>query len=461
MLLAVVAASRLLGWWMGLRLDVTNLVHGWHLLDPAWLQGDLLRSVWHLHATPPGLHLAVGGVLKAFGEAGLAPAFWLQGAVLAVALWGLLGALGLRPWPAAGLAGLFVVSPACLLYEHWLFYTYPVTVLLVVGAWAFHAWLASGRVRLAWLCWGSLAAISLTMAAFHLVWLVALGAWGYVAARRQGVDGWGSRLAFLVPTSLVVAWYLKNLVLFGVFGPSSWLGMNLSRVTIREIPLARRVVHVREGRLGPITLRPEFCGVATYAGLYPPVPPTGVPALDATEKAGGAPNLNHRDVVAISRAFAAEVPRAFWLEPARWGRSVVLAQVWYFSPAADFPFPGDNRRLLAPWEGPFDAALNGCLRPYVTPAPPDAGVVRRLPGQVAWWLVVATPLLLLWGTRRAGPSTPRAATLGLLVACVVFVWALGFIEQGENNRFRFATDPLLLALLGAWLAARRRPAEPV
>ncbi|MEB3330567.1 MAG: hypothetical protein VKQ33_15180 [Candidatus Sericytochromatia bacterium] len=454
-LLLLVLASRLGCWWLGVRLDVTNLLHGWHLLEPAWLTADLLRSVWHLHATPPLLNLGIGVVLKVAGPAALAPAFWALGGLLTVALLALLRGLGLGAWSAAGLTALFMLSPACLLYEHWLFYTYPVTLLLVAGTWAFHRWLQTGRVGLAWLSGASFAAASLTMAAFHLLWLLAVSWWGLLAARRQGLEGWGVRLAFGLPAALVAGWYLKNLLLFGVFGPSSWLGMNLSRVTLREIPLARREAYVAAGRLGPVALKPAFEGVEAYAGLYEPTPPTGVPALDACRKASGAPNMNHRDVVPIARAFQAEVPRALALEPGRWVRSVALAQAVYFQPASDFPFPGANPRLLRPWAEFYEAAFGGCWRPWLGPAAREAGLGERAVRRAAWWLVVATPLLVLWALRRAGPGTPRGATLGLAVGCVVFVWALGFIEQGENNRFRFATDPLLLALLAAWLAERR------
>jgi hypothetical protein len=459
LLLAAVVTSRGLGWWLGLRLDTTNLLHGWHLLDPAWLTHDLLRSVWHLHATPPGLHLALGALLKVGGMAALTPAFWAVGGLLAVALHALMRRLGAGGWAAAGLTGLFMLSPACLLYEHWLFYTYPVTLLLVVGAWSFHAWLGTRHIGLAWLCGISMAAVSLTMAAFHLAWYVAVALWAWLAARRQGADRWAVRMAFAVPGAVVLAWYVKNMLVFGVFGPSSWMGMNLSRVTIREIPLAQRAAHVAAGRLGPIALHAEFQPVEAYAGLYTPLPATGVPALDAPRKASGAPNMNHRDVVPVARAYMTEVPRALWLEPGRWGRSVALAQAAYFLPASDFPFPGENPRLLRAWREPFEAAFNGCLRPWLGVPPQDAGLLGHAARRVAWWLVLATPLLGAWAWRRSGLGTPTAATLGLLVGCVLFVWALGFIEQGENNRFRFATDPLLLAVLAAWLAARQARRE--
>ena len=58
---------------------------------------------------------------------------------------------------------------------------------------------------------------------------------------------------------------------------------------------------------------------------------------------------------------------------------------------------------------------------------------------------------------RAGPLEAADLTALYLLLTVLWVAAAGnWLELGENDRFRFMTEPLALALLG-WLLAGARP----
>jgi hypothetical protein len=74
-------------------------------------------------------------------------------------------------------------------------------------------------------------------------------------------------------------------------------------------------------------------------------------------------------------------------------------------------------------------------------------------------LLVGLPALMLFGLRRVFVSrreeplvdSSRKQRLLILYLCfnVGYVAVVGnFLESGENNRFRFATDPLSLVLFG-------------
>ena len=88
------------------------------------------------------------------------------------------------------------------------------------------------------------------------------------------------------------------------------------------------------------------------------------------------------------------------------------------------------------------------------------------------WFLMAGCLLLLVGCvavlRRAFEAgewkSPQVLLLAYILATVIYLALIGnFFEVGENNRFRFAVDPLLFAaaahLVTRWRRAIRTP-EP-
>src|SRR5690606_22626116 len=117
------------------RFDVSPFGGFWHLIDPDLLRERLAESLFYLHSQPPLFSLWLGIYAKLFpDEAAFGRAFALSYLALAVLhallLVGLARALGLRGWLSFLPAALFTASPSVLLYESFLFYSYPVLVLV-------------------------------------------------------------------------------------------------------------------------------------------------------------------------------------------------------------------------------------------------------------------------------------------------------------------------------------------
>ncbi len=53
-LVGLFVASRLIAWTAGVRFDDSTLTWYWQFLDVELLRQDLARSLWYLHAQPPG-----------------------------------------------------------------------------------------------------------------------------------------------------------------------------------------------------------------------------------------------------------------------------------------------------------------------------------------------------------------------------------------------------------------------
>jgi hypothetical protein len=239
------------------------------------------------------------------------------------------------------------------------------------------------------------------------------------------------------------------------------MGMSLAQTATRLTPPGERERSIgADPALAILAVKP-YSPLADYAGRAPLPPPAGVPALDRPVKSTGAPNFNHLAYVGISRAYLAAARAWIARYPGRYLHAVGVAHLVYFRSAADNNWLRANRWRIAGFSRFWDRLVYGQWRPFDN---------RLGPGAVAWaWalLVPAVTVLALVRIARAGrdgEADPRTLTAAYLLLTILWVAAAGNgIELGENNRFRFLTEPFALALAG-WLAAGPRgpkPAPPV
>lgn len=215
----------------------------WQFVEPCLLRDRLFETIIHLHAQPPLMNLWAGVALKLEALSGVNVLHWL----LAFHL--LIGASA--AWAAARLTriycrirtvrlaagGLIVFHP--LLYAMSFVYFYPLheTLALTLIPIAMGAYVARPNARrLAALC-AAVAFLALTRALFHFLWgfatlALAMGAaHGWRRGQKPGRRHWAIILAC---TLLLLAWPVKNKIMFGVFNSSSWQGLNFSHALCWE-----------------------------------------------------------------------------------------------------------------------------------------------------------------------------------------------------------------------------------
>lgn len=439
----------------GVRFDEAPLTTFWQNLDVELLRSKLAESLLYLHCQPPLWNLFLGLVLA------VAPArhllvFWgmalLTGLGLYVALFGLLRRMEASLLVSLLLATLFAVSPAFVLQEHSLFYAFPVAALLTASALFLDLLLRKGSLAAGAAFFGTLLALASTWALFHLAYIVVVtsGLW-WLAPRVRGVV-----LKVGLPAlALLGLLYGKNLVLFGEFAPSTWVGMNLARVTIRRLGHDRRELLIRRGVLSEVARVRPFAPLVDYPTRFSDAARfEGVACLHDVFKSTGAPNMNHLAYVAISSLYLHDAWQVIRHEPAAYLQGVREAWLDYLSSATESSFLDANR----------DAA-----RRFVAV---EERVYGRLPRPlferqgVAYYLYPILDLALLVGFAgglatafgRRGSADPDRRVLALYL-CFTIAWVAlvgNSLEVGENNRFRFATDPLSVALLGGLLSRASR-----
>ena len=459
-LAALFIAGRLLYWLMGVRFDAIPLRWLPHYLDPELLRTDLLESLFYLHSQPPLFNLFLGTLVKSLpghiAEIGHA-VYLVLGGLLYATLFVLMRELGVSTTTAVTLASLCAMSPAVVLYENWLYYAFPVAVVLTVSALLLYRVLTTRRTRDAAAFFACLFLLSGTWSVFHLAYYLASAVALVCVSDRR--DRRRLLLVSAVPFLVLTGLYAKNAVVFGRFTLSSWMGMNMARITTEQVPLEERRRLVAGGTLSTVSLNPPFGPLEVYGSDYLRVPGyEDVAALSQVKRSTGFRNYNHLGYLAVSDRYLGDAIAVLRHHPGAYLRGLGAAWLQYLRPSHDFyllmnlPTIGVVTRL-------YDALVYGRVSLGMLSGAEEP--------EVYLGLLAGIPLLVgygLWRARAgdaAGNATERARRAVIAYAClnVVYVAVVGnAFEVGENNRFRFVTEPLCFVLAGLfvhdWLVPR-------
>jgi hypothetical protein len=422
------AASRLVYHACGVRFDWSTIGYFSQLVDPTLLRSHLGQSLFYLHAQPPLYNLLTGIVLKVAPQAPgavLWPLFLACGLYTGLCLYVILLRLRVPTIAAALVASAIVVSPPFVIYENWYFYPH-LNVMWLVGS---VAWLAQSRGRPGRemvICAAHLAGLSLTRSLFHPLFFVLVSLLT-VALVAPGVRR-RAALCFAVPGVLVLALCVKNQILFGFFGTSSWSSRNVFRSVTTILGPTRTRSERRLGRISPaITINAFDPGDRVMAVFGLEIPPTGIPALDAVYKVDASlnpANFNHRSYPPSARLYARDVRDLIAAYPLSYLRGLwKISLPLYFHPVDEDNFFSANRHPIARaarWFAAFDGAES-----------------------THWVLAVGLALAVI---ASLTPVVSRADRVVVAFAILAIAWitCAGVVgEIGENSRFRYK---------GLWLA---------
>lgn len=444
-------SSRIYAYAAGLRFDGSEWQYFWHFIDPKLLESSLLESIYYLHSQPPLPNLFMGISLKLFGSA-LPVVFSLYflclGALLSAGTYLLMRRMHVSTWTASILCAIWCASPAMLLFENFLFYTYPVLAMLVASAFCLERYFVCQSRRALVIYFALVTGIVLTRALFHPLWLVCAFSLPLLFANTR--EHWRSTWVLaLVSCTLVGSLMVKNRLEFGTASLSSWRGMNIARTVLDRLPKETRSKWIQEGKLSAWANIGSFRALNQYPGLEL-APLSGVALLDQVRKSNQAINLHNRAYIAVSEQLQRDAMWVICTHPRLYLYSFGQSLLDSAQPAHSY------RALKKPL-----AHISGIERLY------DIFLSWKLGKRnVGPWLL-AFPLLVAFGffcIFRASDKRERALWIFVLgsILWVVLIGALA--ERSENARFRFLVDPFLLLLAGRMISdlvklARKRSPE--
>jgi hypothetical protein len=367
----------------------------------------------------------------------------------------------IAPAWAAVVTILFVDSPITMLYENWLFYTFPLAILLCGSALALQRYLATRRAPDAAIFFWLVATLVLARNIFHPVWMLSVVA-ALIAVergRRRQVA-----LAALAPTLVVLALLVKHVIVFhALFQGRPIQQMNLAAMTSMRLSETERGRLIREGKLTPLSDTPITAGPNGFQRFVPPPPKTGIPVLDAPYKTGsGYPNWNNSIFVPVGERYGADADYVLRHYPGVYVAAVRENFDRYVLPGEQTdPFNTrsyKNRLALQPLLTQYNRLF----------------AWQRSPGRTPWAHSIGFPLLLLFALfvvvvairrRRvfddASPERIDAITIAYALYATLWLSAATLLlSYGDHNRYRFKASAfycLFAALFGqwAWTQARR------
>ena len=295
--------SRLGYYLAGVRFDARPILHYYQFVDPELLKHRLIESMYYLHVQPPGWNIYTGIALKLFPRSypvALHIAHLLMGLAICWLIYYLMRVLGVSSWIAFALATWFTVSPGVVLFENYLLYEYVVGFLLVAAA--VSLWRYAALNSLPWLVlfFALLLALVLFRNMFNLIYVVAiLAALIYLSkGRRQSIV-----LAGALPLLVVLGLYTKNLILFGSFSGSTWLGMNMDTITAHQLTSREARDFVNHRVISPVSLLDLGSPIQMYRPYIQMPALTGIPVLDECVTSNGATNFNCLAFLQVEHAY--------------------------------------------------------------------------------------------------------------------------------------------------------------
>ena len=452
----------------GVEFDASSIPGFWQFMDPALLRADALRTLYWCHAQPPAFNAMLALTQKVCGDstAGcLDVGFLFTGLVLHCVLFSLMLRLLVPSSWAVGVTLVFAFTPASILFENWFFYTHPVACALALSGLFLHRTIDRGAPPRDVILFSLLlASIVLTRSLFHLIWLLAVVALFGCAASTS----WRRVAACsVVPVLVCVATYAKNAIEFGTFSTSSWLGMSLARLAVEPLPLAERERMVELGELSWVSTVEPYSALEEYPVEWRRVESWVIdhPVLRDARKSTQGINLNHAAYLEISRSYFNDSLRLLVRRPDVYLASVGAAWMTFIQPPSIYNWLHANRQRIesydAAWNRWFYGFSEGGCSTGINEGPRVAVTCLNTLGKVwvifAAVVVAAAFFLGVRELRRAGGDPALGACLVFCSGTTLWVALVGnALELGENNRFRYMVEPLVLAQMAWFVAAVAR-----
>jgi hypothetical protein len=434
----------------------------WQLLPWPPLLEDLGGSLLDLHAQPPLLNLLFGAALRLGVATGwpleriLEPIYFLAGAATVLVTWVVAARLVPRRGVRIAVLLVLLLNPYFYAVHHYLFYTAWELLLLSLVALLGIRYLAvptPGRLAAVL---GVATVLVYARSAFHPLWfaataaaLVALASGHARAARTRHL------VVAALALALALAWPLKNLARFGVFGFSSWSGVSLARGLPTGEPLLPSGYPQRLAAFARASTEPPDPRAVVEAQRLVPPELASRPTLAAVTKPDGSPNWNHYALVPLSRAVGDAALERLRDDP---GLLLYKAVDFYLNGYAVYearwPYTAEFSPELTvgdAWARAYELLVFQRFRPY------DGRRTAATTGfALLFPLVVGGALLLLW---RRRPWAVEERAIALLLGTILWILALVVLVDGpEGNRVRFCTEPYLLLVAG-WAVCAVRSAR--
>ena len=440
--------SRVIYYLVGIRF---MFLMGWQTLDLNLLRHNLIESIFYLHSQPPMQNLFLGILLKIFDNKWMLAAHFIYiilGLALSITLYLLARRLGASRIWGLSISLFSVVNPAGILYENSFFYSYPTAVMLGLAALFLHIFVSKWKLKDGIIFFSLAALIILTRSLFHPIWFLA-AALLLILIFKEKYQRKLILKALIIPLLIVLAWYGKNIYLFGVKESSSWMGMNFTHMTIDRISQQEKEDLVQKGILSRLSLIGAFQSPSEYKNIYP-MKETGIAVLDQE-------SMNSLVYIPASKQLFEDDKNLILAEPKVYLKSIMISYYIYFLPSSNYSFIAQNRQKIELYNRLFNLVAFGKI---LGGDQINVSLTPRSIFNLEWFVIILYILMTVFiikescnfFVKKYKLKPEYITTLLFMYETILYVMLVGnFLELGENHRFRFLTDPLFFVIVGLML----------
>ncbi len=440
---------------LGMFFDPTPLNGYFQFIDIILLQTRLVESLIFYHGSPPMLNLFTGVGLKIFGHHYLlffSFAYHLMGALLAMSFMLLVRHLTANRILALIATAFLVFSPALVLYQNWLMYTFPTATLITFSVYALLKVTRTSSYVWLHIFFATLGLLVMTRSLFHLGWfalVIAIALWLLPALRSKVI------IACIAPLLICTLWYGKNQLLFDNFGSSTWLGLGLSNITTLTVSKDDLQPHVDSGRLSTLALssRKEKEGTIFTTESTP----TGIAVLDHPSTSLGVNNFNYALMPSFNKVLIKDASTIIRLFPFDYLSAVIDSNKLFFSTNSVSPFfRTEAKQAFHGIRTAYDLLFYGAGWSSNKVSVPLFGEYRDFSlvsnfGYTTfflWITSIAYALVFFFRGYRQRNRDRDYIVIGYIAFVMLYIQGISTtVEYSENYRYRFLAEPISWVLI--------------
>lgn len=425
-------------------------------LDPLLLKDDLAQSLFYLHSQPPLFNGFLGVVLKLSSTPSLSYEilFHTAGIIICLSFYGILSYLSINWVISLFITVAFMLNPTLILYEHLLYYSYFEVLFVSLSLFFFIRWCREKKIADVLLFWASLLCLCGIHSVFHPLFILATSIsltsylWFWIKDKQFAKMLFLASLLALAP---LTALCIKNFLVFGFFGTSSWDGMNLWTKVNGFASEQLEDLH-RRGIVSSLAVKAELRTFQQPIGTYYKESelkniPCHHPADCNQFKSTGYPNFNHSGFIALSKQLRKDARAIIFYNPVQfifYTLGSYSLTLWHSSDSVH-ALLDNNMEVVKKMEKIYRFLYFGFL-----------GVESKLDKRMWDRTIIITILFtivyigtLVHALRRDdyGLAGIKLFCLFCLLIHVYTIAVSSIIEFGENNRFRFPVDMAFLTMV--------------
>ncbi len=457
-LFIIFVSSRLIFYFSEIRFDTTPITWFFQLQDLSLLKKHLAESIFYLHSQPPLFNLFIGLILKiGFGYETLIfnLLYLILGFFIFLLLYVILKKITGRWVLSLIISTLFVISPAQILYENWLFYSYPVLFLMLLSVYLFDRFEKHRNLKTGVLLFSVLALIVLTRSLYHPIWflMIFLLMLFFFKNDRKTII-----FSAAIPAFVIFILVIKNLILFGTI-TTSWTGMNLAKIAISTLPKEQVEKLISEKKLSELSSIKPFSHAGTYRQFAEKTNFPNISCLeDSLKDFNRHVNYNHKYFVPVSKLYMNESLKAIYYEPANYLKSVAMSFYFFLKSPTDYRYIyNDHLSKISNYADFYNIVFYGQQKQYSTLSDTQKAEFKEngMNLDVFRYIGITFTLAMIFLAfyyfryllKYRKMKTQYYYLISFMVFNILYIAIIGnLFELGENNRFRYDIEPMILIL---------------